>query len=127
MFNLKLGEDHDIIIGRGATRVHGVEQVAQLVKCRLLTVFAEWEQDKNLGVPWFEGIFKKNAKLSDVQTALANVIRRTNGVLHLISLEVVADTKTRKLSVNFDALSVYGKLSDVVEWQTNTVSLRTAL
>lgn len=119
MFNLKLDENHDIIIGRGAVRIGGAEQVAQLVKCRILALYGEWEQDPSLGIPWFEGIFKKNVRLSDVQTALANVIRQTNGVQHLISLDVSSDTNSRTLFVNFVAFSVYGDVKGEVTWQPN--------
>ena len=35
--NLKLDSSWDIIPGKGMTRVVGVEYIAQLVKCKLLT------------------------------------------------------------------------------------------
>lgn len=115
--NLKLGSDHDIIIGRGATRVGGVEYVAQLVKCRLLTLLGEWQNDTSLGLPWYDGILSKNSRASDIQVALANVIRSTNHVRQLLTLEIEPDYRERKLSVQFTAISDYGDVTELVEWQ----------
>lgn len=116
--NFALGEkDHDLIIGRGATRISGVEQVAQLVKCRLLTITGEWEFDKTLGLPWFEAILAKKVRPSDIQSAIANIIRRTNGVKQLISIEIVPDLRERTLTIRFQAFSNYGKISSEVSWQ----------
>ena len=117
MSNLKLDSNHDIIIDRGATRVTGVEQVAQLVKCRLLTLLGEWKLDPDLGLPWFEAIFTKNVRPADIEAALANVIRTTKGVRQILSLTVTPDFRTRQLSVSFLVVSVYGDIEDTISWQ----------
>lgn len=118
--NLKLDSNHDIIIGRGATRIGGVEQVAQLVKCRLLALLGEWKLDETVGIPWFESIFTKNARVSDIQATIANIIRSTNGVQQLISIEVDPDFRERTLSISFVAISDYGNIKDFVTWQQFT-------
>lgn len=115
--NLMLDSNHDIIIGRGATRVGGVKYVAQLVKCRLLTLFREWQNDTSLGVPWFEQILTKNSKVADIQVVTANIIRNTNHVRQILSLEVLADYRSRQLSINFTAISDYGDVTEIVEWR----------
>lgn len=115
--NLKLDSNHDIIIGRGATRTGGVEYVGQLVKCRLLTLLGECQNDPSLGLDWFNSIFSKNVRVSDIQSAIANVIRGTNYVRQLISIDVEANYRTRVLSISFAAISDYGDLNGVVEWQ----------
>lgn len=117
--NLLLDSNHDIIIGRGATRVGGAAQVAQLVKCRLLTLLGEWKHDTTLGLPWYEAIFIKNVRTADIQAAVANIIRQTKGVQQLISIDIDADTKERLLSISFVAISDYGQLSEYLEWQPN--------
>lgn len=116
MSNLKLSSDWDIIVGRGATRVSGVEMVAQLVKSRLLTLFGEWQQDTSLGLPWFEAILTKNARPADIQLALANVIRTTTHVRQLINITVDANYQTRMLTVSFSALSDFGDIEEVLDW-----------
>lgn len=119
--NLKLDSNHDIIIGRGATRVGGVEQVAQLCKCRLLTLLGEWKQDTSLGIPWFDAILTKTARLSDIEATIANIIRGTSGVQQLISISIDANYRTRELSISFVAISDYGNLSDFVTWQLSNM------
>lgn len=120
--NLKLDSNHDIIIGRGATRVGGAEYVAQLCKCRLLTLLGEWKQDTSLGLPWFDAIFSKQVRPADIQTAVANIIRSTNGVQQLISIEVDPNFRTRLLTISFTAISDYGNLSDFVIWQQSSTA-----
>ena len=115
--NLALDSNHDIIIGRGATRIGGAEQIAQLVKCRLLTLLGEWRQDTSLGIPWFEGIFTKNVRPADIQLTIANIIRGTAGVQQLISIELDADYRARTLTITFTAISDYGNISDFLLWQ----------
>ena len=115
--NLALDSKHDIIIGRGATRIGGAEQVAQLVKCRLLTLLGGWKQDTSLGIPWFEGIFTKNVRPADIQLTIANIIRGTAGVQQLISIELDADYRARTLTITFTAISDYGNISDFLLWQ----------
>ena len=115
--NLALDSNHDIIIGRGATRIGGAEQIAQLVKCRLLTLLGEWKQDTSLGIHWFEGIFTKNVRPADIQLTIANIIRGTAGVQQLISIELDADYRARTLTITFTAISDYGNISDFLLWQ----------
>lgn len=115
--NLMLGADHDIIIGRGATRIDGAAMVAQLVKTRLLTLLGEWEQDPSRGLPWFDSIFSKQVRPSDIQAAIANIIRQTNYVRQIISVDIDANYRTRLLTIQFTAISTFGNISELVEWQ----------
>lgn len=120
--NLALDSNHDIIIGRGATRIDGAAQVAQLVKCRLLTLLGEWKQDTSLGLPWFDAIFTKQVRPSDIEAAIANIIRGTAGVQQLISVDINPDYRERFLTISFVAISDYGDISEYVQWQqSNTV------
>lgn len=58
--NLKLDSNHDIIIGRGATRVGGIKGTScTACKCRLLALLGEWKRDTSLGIPWFDAILTK--------------------------------------------------------------------
>ena len=120
--NLALDSNHDIIIGRGATRIDGAAQVAQLVKCRLLTLLGEWKQYTSLGLPWFDAIFTKQVRPSDIEAAIANIIRGTAGVQQLISVDINPDYRERFLSISFVAISDYGDISEYLTWQqSNTV------
>lgn len=118
--NMQLDSNHDIIIGRGVTRITGAPMVAQLVKCRLLTLYGEWKQDESLGLPWFDAIFSKQVRPADIQAAIANVIRTTNHVRQLIDVSIDADYRARLLSVSFTAISDFGDITEIVEWQQPT-------
>ncbi|ABR68779.1 phage protein [Escherichia phage phiEcoM-GJ1] len=120
--NLALDSNHDIIIGRGTTRISGAAQVAQLVKCRLLTIFGEWKLDNSLGLPWFEAIFTKQVRPSDIEAAIANIIRGTAGVQQLISIEIDADYRARSLGISFTALSDYGDITEFLTWQQSNTA-----
>lgn len=106
--NLALDSNWDIIIGKGATRIGGVDFVAQNVKSRLLTLLGEWQNDKTLGLAWFDGLLSKQARPVDVQVAVANVISTTNHVRAVNYVTVVPDYSTRKVTLNFSAESTYG-------------------
>ncbi|HGD9033407.1 hypothetical protein QNH05_gp75 [Escherichia phage vB_EcoM_DE15] len=120
--NLALDSNHDIIIGRGTTRISGAAQVAQLVKCRLLTIFGEWKLDNSLGLPWFEAIFTKQVRPSDIEAAIANIIRGTAGVQQLISIDIDADYRARSLGISFTALSDYGNITEFLTWQQSNTA-----
>lgn len=119
--NLALDSNHDIIIGRGATRISGAAQVAQLVKCRLLTLMGEWKLDSSIGLPWFEAIFTKQVRPADIEAAIANIIRGTPGVQQLISIEVDADFSVRSLGITFSAISDYGDITEYLTWQQSSM------
>ena len=120
--NLALDSNHDIIIGRGTTRISGAAQVAQLVKCRLLTIFGEWKLDNSLGLPWFEAIFTKQVRPSDIEAAIANIIRGTAGVQQLLSIDIDADYRDRKLGISFTALSDYGNITEFLTCQQSNTA-----
>lgn len=119
--NLALDSKHDIIIGRGATRIGGAEQVAQLVKCRLLTLLGEWKQNTELGLPWFDAIFSKLVRPADIQAAVSNIIRGTVGVQQLLDIQIVPDFRTRQLTITFNAISDYGNIKDFMLWQQSNM------
>lgn len=112
-FNMKLGADHDIIVGRTVARTEKLEYTAQLVKCRLLTFLGEWELDPNLGLPWV-GVLDRSYDISAMKFAVRNTIQSTTGVKSVDSLSLRADTNTRLLTVSFTATSVYGQISTEV-------------
>ncbi|MGF6139032.1 hypothetical protein [Pseudomonas laurylsulfatiphila] len=106
--NLKLNSDNDIIIGRGTSRVAGLDFTIQLVKNRLLTVLGEWKADSTLGLPWFSDIMIKAPDLSLVEGLLLSCIKNTPHVLDVISINLQLDKDNRVLNVSFEALSDWG-------------------
>lgn len=107
-FNLKLDSNHDIIIGRGTTRVAGLDYTIQLVKNRLLTVLGEWKANKSLGLPWFSDIMVKAPDLSLVEGLILSCIKGTPHVLDVLRINLELDKSNRVLNVTFEALSDWG-------------------
>lgn len=117
-----LDSNHDIVIGRGTSRVSGAPMVAQLVKCRLLTLLGEWKQDQSLGIPWFDAILSKQVRPSDIQATVANIIRSTEGVRDLVDVQIDPDFRTRLLKLSFVAISDYGDISEFITWQQSNMA-----
>lgn len=102
-FNLKLSDNHDIVIGRGAERLEGVPYVAQLVKNRLSTFLSEWDLDTSKGLDW-RNLLGSNFDLGIIQGAVSQTIRDTDGVDKLVSIDLVRQPR-RQLSITFTAES----------------------
>lgn len=120
--NMMLDENHDIIIGRGVTRITGAPMVAQLCVCRLQTLLGEWSQDESLGLPWFDAIFSKRVRPSDIQSAVANILRSTGYVRQIISVDIDADYRKRILNISFVAISDFGDISEIATWQQSSTA-----
>lgn len=109
--NFRLDPDtHDIIINTRSEKVVGAEQIAQLVKTRLLTVFMEWPIIPNIGVPWREGILEKGTPLEYIDLAVRDVILKTEGVATVDHLSF--SRKDRTLNIVFFATTVQGDQID---------------
>ena len=112
--NLKLDSNWDIIPGKGMTRVVGVEYIAQLVKCRLLTLYGEWDLDQTLGVPWFNDMLGTKTGLNSAQQIILNTITQTWGVYDVIAFD--AQYSNRQLNISFTAASIFGDFTSEVSY-----------
>lgn len=113
--NLKLDSNTwDIIIGRGAERVEGVEFTAQMVRSRLQTVLGEWEPVPTLGMPWFDSVFTKAIDISIIQSLVVDEIRKVAHVIDVTTMDLNLDKRSRMLYINFTAMSDWGEISDTI-------------
>jgi hypothetical protein len=103
----------DLIIGRSATRIAGVDYTAQLLRSRLQTLLGEWIQDTTLGIDWLELLGRK-APLVEIERKMRILILATNNVSTIISLALVPDYRYRKLSADFVVASTYGTVEGAV-------------
>ena len=97
----------DLVIGRSATRVSGVEYTAQLLKARIKTLLGEWEQDTSLGIDWF-GLLDRGATSSEIERSLRTLILQTVGVKAILNMELTPDYRERELGIAFTILSTEG-------------------
>ena len=108
MSNFKLDSGHDIIIGRGATRVDGIsdEYITQLVKCRLLFILGTWELDISLGIPWLQTLLVKDVEDSLFQGIIYDAIKNTPGVSRVDEIRLNRDHDKRIMYISFKATTV---------------------
>lgn len=106
-FNLKLDENNDIIIGRGAARTSGADYTLQLVKNRLWTRLGEVNLDRELGVPWTQ-LLDKGTNIGYFQAILYDTIQETPGVAQVTSIALIPNYSARTLTVTFTATTIYG-------------------
>jgi len=110
MSNFKLDSDHDIIIGRGATRTSGDDYTIQLVKCRLLFILDTWELDTSLGLPWFQTLLVKDVEDSLFQGLIYDAIINTPGVAGIETLNLNRNKDSRTMNISFRATTISGNI-----------------
>ena len=86
--------------------------LSQRIKHRLQTFRGECYLDRTIGVPYFSEVMKKNPDLGRIRSLLAAVISGVEGVVKILSLDVLFTQRTRTLSVKF---KVMGSENSIVE------------
>ena len=110
--NIKLNSDGDWDLQNGQLQiVTGVEEIAQIVTTRLKFFLGEWFLDVRRGVPWFSKILKKNPNPSEVEAILIQHILDSPGIITLKDSTFTLDNATRRLTVEFEAISTEGVLN----------------
>lgn len=96
--DLVIGEDGDLQFTNGT-----VDEVAQLICCRLRMFLGEWYLNRLEGVPYFEEVLKKNPNLAQVRALLLSVVVDTPNVEKVLQFDSTFDASTRSYSVRFKA------------------------
>jgi len=85
--------------------------LSQRITHRLQTFKGECFLDREIGVPYYEEILKKNPDLGRIRSLLSSVISTVEGVDKILSLDLSFDRKTRMLSVTFRVLGKDGTIA----------------
>lgn len=85
--------------------------LSQRITHRLQTFKGECFLDREIGVPYYEEILKKNPDLGRIRSLLSSVISSVDGVDKILSLDLSFDRKTRLLSVTFRVLGQDGSIA----------------
>lgn len=88
-----------------------IEQSAatiQAVTTRLRLFRGEYFLDLSKGVPWYQEVFIKPSRQSEVERIIRNTILQTEGVQELLAFDGDFNGNTRKLTVSFTAKTIYG-------------------
>lgn len=88
------------------------ENIAQGIECRLKFFSGEWFLNRNLGIPYFQSVLKKNPNLNAVNAIFRNAILSAPGVEEITTYTAEYDNNTRTYSIS---VTVNGNLELTVE------------
>ena len=109
---MALNQDGDAFLNLNGSigRVRDFFQVVQHVTTRLRFYKGEWFLNTDAGVDYFGKILIKPSNLALTESLIKNEIINTPEVESLNSFEMVFDSFTRKLKIQFSAATVFGEL-----------------
>lgn len=82
----------------------GRNAFAQRVHGRFQAFLGNWFLDKRTGVPWRELILVRDPNLQIAGSVLRRVVEQTPGCLRVTRFDLQSDSRTRNLSVQFEAI-----------------------
>lgn len=85
-------------------------EVLQRIKTRVYRIYGEWFLNRNVGIPWYEGVLgDKNLKA--VTFLLKSEVLSTSGVKAVIKANSILDKTTRRvltyLQIQLDSDNIY--------------------
>jgi len=72
-------------------------EIEEKIEQNLRTIFGEWFLDRSIGVPYFEDIFTKPARMQIIEPIMVDVILKTKGVVRLLEFNLDLDARRRVL------------------------------
>jgi hypothetical protein len=87
------------------------DQVKQNIKIRLLLIQGEWFLNSQIGLPLFSKILVKNPDFSAIDVMIKATIVDTPEVTGLIAYSSMFNKTARRLSVSFQASTIYGNVT----------------
>lgn len=107
-WDLFLDDTGNLSLRKNKTSNELIDLICQRVKCRLQTFRGECYLDRDMGVPYFQEVMKKNPDLAKVRSLLAAIIVGVDGVKSLEKLKIKFDASTREYKVIFRAVADNG-------------------
>lgn len=86
--------------------------LSQRIKHRLQTFRGECFLDREVGVPYFSEVLKKNPDFGHIRSLLASVIRGVENVAKILSLEINFAQDTRVMTASFRVLGSDGSVAE---------------
>ena len=96
------------------------EYVSQKIENKLKTFLNEWYLDRDIGLPYYQRIFTKQADIDDVNSIFRSEINSLDEVVEIIEFEVDYNNTLRKYSIAFNA-----KIEDPETGETGETGLIT--
>lgn len=110
-----LDSNGDVLFGKGKSDYkYDLAALAQILECNLKSIINDCFFATNDGIDWFNLLGSKN--LRDLRLAVASCILNTEGISTLAELDVVTDPVTRRVTISYSVVSVYGEISRSVNF-----------
>ena len=110
--NFGLNADGDLdLVANNLTLISGKDEIAQILKMNLQAVTGEWFLDTSLGLPWFDQILEKQNSAANIDAIFTDAIRRSEGVISVLTFRSSIDRALRTLRVEFSVATSAGVLT----------------
>lgn len=118
MADIKLGTNHDILFDGNDFSVTQTkdETLQQRLKVKLLTFQGEWFLNQNLGLPWWQRIFRKGTSKETVDIILKRAIAEEPEVLSIQEFSSTLDNRNRTYRLSFVVKSESSRESIPIEF-----------
>lgn len=90
-------EDNNFVL------ISGVDRAKQNLLTRLRTYLGEWFLNINIGIPYYQDVFRKGVPVSQITGVFKEAIVTTPGVDELVKFDADYTNNNRNLSINFEA------------------------
>lgn len=104
-------DTHDLYLdstGQVATTTSTLQDLIQRVKCRLLTYQGECYLNRDLGVPYFAEVLKKNPDLGRVRNLLLSEVLSVPGVVKVSKFDIQFLPDDREFKLFFTVTDLDG-------------------
>lgn len=86
------------------------EDLSTRIECRLRTFKGEWYLDRDLGVPYYGEILKKNPNIDKVRSLLLTELVKVKGIAEVLRFTVSFDHASRVFQVFFSVKASDGTI-----------------
>lgn len=84
------------------------DDVAQRLKIRLATYLGEWFLNSDVGMPYYQSIFKKGVTKASVDILFQAAILEEEGVTSIVEFNSSLDVSTRTYTLSFRVMTTDG-------------------
>lgn len=113
--DLLLDDGHDMVFDNGNTPVTSERRdvIGQRLTIRLLTFLGEWRYRTSYGVPYYQRVFGKRQRKSDIDSVFQTEILKEPGVKSIVDFESTLDN--REYSLSFRVRIDTGDITDNIQ------------
>lgn len=114
IYDMYFNDDHDIeLLSADLAFADENNIVKQRLIIRLQFLLAEWFLDNQVGLPYTQFIFQQKSNLKDIYSIFKKEIKDTEGVIDIVNLVLIPDSKSKSLRVDFEVNK--GTITDSLE------------